>query len=227
MIDVHTHFLPGADDCVATVEESIAILKQAETIGITTVALTACYLPHLGYTKTIADNCAVLDILAAQCATQHINVTLLLGNEVLLDKVLIEKTEDGLFGPIGESRTMLIETPEDIDMLKQLKDKGYQPLLANPERYAFVDRAYVIACKALGAKLQGSLLSLDGHYGKTACDKLSQLLGEGQIDCLATGARDGSAYAAFARLKEKAVTIVGSVNFDYLTNDAPAKLLGL
>lgn len=225
MIDLHTHFLPGADDCVQTEDESIAILKQAETIGMTDIVLTVCYIPHLNLVKTVAENTRVFKALKQRCAREKVNVRLHLGNEILFDNDLVQQTERGLFKPLGDSRVLLTETPENTKLLEVLKDKGYCPMLANPERYAFADRDYLNAVRAMGVLTQGSLQSIGGVYGEAARQQFITLLEADQFDCLASGARDGKPYESFDLYRSAITAIIGEDKWTALTETTPAQIL--
>ncbi|WP_143032588.1 CpsB/CapC family capsule biosynthesis tyrosine phosphatase [Eubacterium aggregans] len=229
MIDLHTHFLPGADGCVATAKESLSILKSAAALGFTDIVLSVCYLPHLGYTQNVAENAAVQRTLQEMVDTAGLHLHLHPGNEILFDNALLNRIGDGAFCPLGTGKVFLTELPGDDSVLISLLERGYTPLLANPERYEAIQRSpeKLAHYRRLGMMAQGSLLSLADHYGSAARKTLIQLLKAGEIDCLATGARDGSAYTQFDELAQRARSIVGEQKFEALMTTVPARLLGI
>ncbi|SDX81765.1 CpsB/CapC family capsule biosynthesis tyrosine phosphatase [Eubacterium barkeri] len=228
MIDLHTHFLPGADGCVATANESLSIFKRAAALGFTDIVLSVCYLPHLGYTQSVAENAAVQRTLQEMVNAAGLHLKLHPGNEILFDNALLHRIGDGSFCPLGKGKVFLTELPRDDAVLMALLDRGYTPLLANPERYETIQCTpeKLAHYRRLGMMAQGSLLSLADHYGSAARKTLTRLLRAGEIDCLATGARDEGAYAQFDELAQHARSIVGDQGFEALMTTVPGRLLG-
>ena len=187
--DWHCHILPGVDDGVQKLEDSLSILSQYEQAGIRTVWLT----PHImeDMPNETADLRKRFEELKA---TYKGNVELHLAAENMLDNLFAERLEANDVLPIGDNAdTLLVETsyfnaPMGMtDTLNAIKSKGYFPLIAHPERYFYVpDMQTYRRWKELGARLQLNLLSLGGHYGPVARDKAFKLLTAGMYDCVGT-----------------------------------------
>jgi protein-tyrosine phosphatase len=66
--------------------------------------------------------------------------------------------------------------------------KGYQPILAHPERYTYYAKNFerFQNLKDRGCKLQLNLLSLTGHYGKEVKDLAIRLLDANLYDFVGT-----------------------------------------
>ena len=60
--------------------------------------------------------------------------------------------------------------------LQRIKDAGYTPVLAHPERYVYMEHADYEALRKMGVVFQMNLMSLTGMYGKMAKVKSMQLL---------------------------------------------------
>src|SRR5690606_5084940 len=72
-------------------------------------------------------------------------------------------------------------------ILFELQMKGYQQILAHPERYTYYRRLEDYAnLKTMGCSLQVNLLSLCGYYGKTVLAAAQTLSANGLIDFLGT-----------------------------------------
>jgi tyrosine-protein phosphatase YwqE len=70
------------------------------------------------------------------------------------------------------------------DILFQLKSRGYDIVLAHPERYNFYhqnEEAYK-KLKRAGCKFQMNLLSVTGYYGNHVLEAANHLLGSDMID---------------------------------------------
>ena len=103
----------------------------------------------------------------------------------MLDPLFEERLEAGELLPMGEE--LLVETsyfnpPLDLDgLLKAIRKKGFQPLLAHPERYVYMDqRDYARLQDELGVAFQLNLPSLAGAYGPEVRKKAERLLAEGR-----------------------------------------------
>ena len=51
MIDLHSHILPNIDDGSKSLEESIAIIKQAVSNGVTDIIVTPHFILGSSYNK--------------------------------------------------------------------------------------------------------------------------------------------------------------------------------
>jgi tyrosine-protein phosphatase YwqE len=70
------------------------------------------------------------------------------------------------------------------EAIQEMADKRYFPILAHPERYAFlkIDSSKYRKYKEQGILFQMNLLSLSDFYGKDVQKKAHKLLEEGLID---------------------------------------------
>ena len=72
------------------------------------------------------------------------------------------------------------------DMLYQVMLKGYQPVIAHPERYMYASKPMYKRWKDREYLFQLNLFSLSGVYGKPAEEKARMLLKEGLYDYVGT-----------------------------------------
>ena len=71
----------------------------------------------------------------------------------------------------------------DMDaILKRIKQKGYYPVLAHPERYVYMGKERYMALKNNEIRFQLNLSSLAGAYGSEAKDKARWLLKKSYYD---------------------------------------------
>lgn len=179
--DWHSHILPGVDDGIQHMEDSLAVLEYYEEIGISEVWLT----PHI-----MEDMPNTPDELRArfqelQEAYQG-SIKLHLAAENMLDNLFNERLEANELLPIGpKGDHLLVETsyfqpPLDLyGTLKRIQEIGYTPILAHPERYRYMDETNYQYLVSKGVKLQLNIISLAGSYGKPAQEKAQMLLSKG------------------------------------------------
>lgn len=179
--DWHSHILPGVDDGIQTMEDSLAVLAYYEKIGIREVWLT----PHI--MEDIPNMVEDLrerfqELLGAYQGTVKLN----LAAENMMDNLFNERLDANDFLPIGpKGDHLLVETsyyqpPIDLHgTLKRVKEKGYQPILAHPERYRYMTDTDYDYLYAKGVKLQMNIVSLAGGYGRSAQEKAQSMLMKG------------------------------------------------
>ena len=184
LTDWHCHVLPGVDDGVQNLEESLAVLQEYAELGISEVWLT----PHI-----MEDMPNATERLREAFETLHTRkdgeLELHLASENMMDHTLHVRLSESDLLPIGKTgSSLLVETSyytapfKFHETLEQIADQGYQPVLAHPERYVYMEDTDYQQLKETGVLFQLNLLSLGGHYGKLAEKKAQQLLRQGYYD---------------------------------------------
>lgn len=184
--DWHSHILPGVDDGFKEMEDSIKALHLMEKLGVKELWLT----PHVmedcpNETQQLRKRFEELKLEYDGSVKLH------LGSENMMDSLFEERLEANDFLPIGEKGNhLLIETsyynpPMNMtSILEQVKQKGYFPVLAHPERYQYMDMEDYKRLKEMGVIFQANYFSILGAYGQTAMRKLEELLKKGMIDVM-------------------------------------------
>ncbi len=186
--DWHSHILPGVDDGVQTVEESLALLRLYEDLGVADVWLT----PHI--MEDIPNTVTHLRKRFAELRTAYSgSVRLHLAAENMLDALFEERLSSGDLLPLGDGGDhLLVETsyfspPVGFDgILKRIGSKGYYPVLAHPERYVYMGEADYDRLRRMGVRFQLNLPSLSGLYGPEVKDKAEWLLESGYYQFIGT-----------------------------------------
>lgn len=189
MTDYHCHILPGVDDGVKTMDESLVILHQMESQGIRKVWLTPHVMEDIPNT-TLALQEKFEELQTAYRGAMELN----LAAEYMMDNLFEERLEAGDLLPLREGyrQYLLVETscfnpPMNlVSTLKHIQAKGYRPLLAHPERYQYMDIPDYRALKHEGIAFQLNLPSLTGVYGVHAQKKAASLLKAGMYDLTGT-----------------------------------------
>ena len=167
--DCHCHLLPGVDDGVGKVDETLRILRVWEKPSELRQRYEAL--------KEVYQGPIVLRL-----AAEHM-MDGLFSRRLVADDVL----------PIGTSGTrLLVETsyyipPMNMEVIiDRIKKEGYDPLLAHPERYQYMEKNDYRFWKDKGVLLQLNLPSLTGAYGQDVQRKAEWLLRENMYDYCGT-----------------------------------------
>lgn len=187
--DMHSHILPGLDDGVKRIEDSVVIVKRMLDSGVKKFSFT----PHISFPSPMNSPGVIresLEALKVCLAKEGIRLDADAGaeykvGEYMLD--LINRGEIASFdgGKVLVEHSFVAPSPLFEEVIFRLQDKGYTPVLAHPERYPFyMGHLEERACdlKHRGCRMQVNLLSFVGFYGKEAQFGARVLAAEGLID---------------------------------------------
>ncbi len=186
--DCHSHILPGVDDGVKELDESLAILGRYEEMGFRSVWLT----PHImeDIPNTTEDLKARFEALRSAYSGP---IELHLGAENMIDNLFEKRLEDNDFLPMGpRADHLLVETsyftpPYGFhSILEKVKSAGYFPVLAHPERYVYMSPKDYDRLKEMKILFQLNLFSLAGYYGSSVKSVAEALLKKGYYDYAGT-----------------------------------------
>lgn len=176
--DFHSHILPGVDDGVSKMEESLQILNLYESMGVRKLWLT----PHImeDIPNTTENLKKSFEELKAHYSG---SIELRLAAEYMLDSLYMDRLEAKDLLPLGdEGNSLLVETSFWVgsnilyDFLQQTLSAGYFPILAHPERFGYMTEADYDRLLSMGVKFQLNIPSLMGLYGMGAQKVASVLL---------------------------------------------------
>ena len=170
--DMHSHLIPGIDDGSPDVPTSLAFLTILQELGYRKVITTPHILSGL-YNNTSTNILAGVKALKEAASLQGLTIQVEAAAEYFIDthfESLLLKNDLLSF---GASKFILIEmsfvapSPQLEQVIFQLQTKGYQPILAHPERYNYWHHSPAIFShlKELGCRFQVNLPSLMGYYG--------------------------------------------------------------
>lgn len=231
IIDIHTHILPGVDDGARNIEESIKIIDYLYSKGITDMVLSSHYIKDTDYSFNQIARSQILENLRAMVTNPDIH--LYLGNEVYLCEDLIDLLEKHEISTINGTRYMLIELPLTgvfnglQNILCELTNYGIIPIIAHPERYAFLqeDNRRIRELLEFGCLLQCNVDSLVGKYGKKAKKLIKWFLKRNLVSFIASDTHyvdhDDMLTVSYKKLKR----LVGDAKFKELTFTNPTKVL--
>lgn len=189
MIDIHAHVLPFVDDGSKSFAQSLEMLKQAVSQGVTDMVLT----PHFdkNYKTSKEQLTCTFKSLVSQVKDANININLYLGREIYVDcdvKKLIASDE---VLTLNGTKFVLIEfdTNEDFDIAEavyELTKTGYKPIVAHFERYDYADVSVAEEIKSLGGYIQVNSDSIIRKTKNKYLRKVKNLFKEGLVDFVAT-----------------------------------------
>ena len=176
--DWHCHLLPGVDDGIRDMADTLTLLRRYEEEGLREVWFTPHIMEDMPNTTA-----ALRERFAEVQAAYKGTLTLHLAAENMLDTLFEERLEAGDVLPIGEAGDMLlVETsyftaPYDLwGVLRRVQSAGFHPLLAHPERYLYMTPADYDRLHEMGVRLQLNLPALGGAYNSESKARAKRLL---------------------------------------------------
>ena len=177
--DCHTHILPGVDDGVKTIEDSLKILAYNEALGVSELWCTPHVMDDLANrTEMLRERFASLQQAYSGPIKLH------LAAEYMLDQEFEQRLNDGDLITLWDN-VVLVETSAQVppynllEILENILRKGYRPMMAHPERYRYMQMADYRHLHSLGVYFQLNLGSLAGFYGESVQKTALQLLKAG------------------------------------------------
>jgi protein-tyrosine phosphatase len=200
MIDLHSHLLPAVDDGSRSVEQSVGVLAEMASLGVTDICLT----PHLLASQADAGVPQRHDAaFAALRAAAPSAPALHRGAEVMLDRPLSAAAGSDRRLCLGGTRYILVEFPRMIafgtvsNALRHVAALGLVPLLAHPERYSCCTVGAVQRWRDAGALMQVDATTILSPRARG--ERARQLLAAGLAHILAADNHGDDRTVAAAR----------------------------
>ena len=196
MVDIHCHILPEVDDGAWDMEAAVDMAKIARDCGVKKIITT----PHFkGEPKSLEAVGFLMHqrrLLQSRLKREKIEVELLPGAEVLCVPQTMELAQVGRLPTLGTGRYVLTEFYFDAsagfmdETLHGLRQMGYLPVVAHPERYGAVQRDPELAARWFhrGIVLQINKGSVLGAFGRRAEDAAVRMLCRGNAHIIASDA---------------------------------------
>ena len=186
-VDLHSHLLPGIDDGVRTIEESVAIIKKFKLLGYSKLITTPHIISDL-YPNNIEIITQKLQEVQEALLKEKIDIEIEASAEYYVDMKFLKLIESDellpfkgnyiLFETAYGFRPMILE-----QVIFSLQDKGYIPVLAHPERYRYLhhDMELYKSLKAQGVLFQVNIKSLQNR-SRTIYKVALKLINAGLVD---------------------------------------------
>lgn len=198
MIDIHSHILPGVDDGASDLSVALRMLEQAYEAGTHCMVMTPhCNVP--GYFRNFNDE----DRLRKKMIEfenivkeEGIPIQLIHGMEVYGSTRTRDYLKEGRLITLNNSRYLLIEFPFQgdadyvTDILEDVLMEGYIPVVAHPERYAYVQEEIGVLDRwiRMGCVTQVNKGSILGRFGSVVEGCAWFLLEHGMVAAVASDA---------------------------------------
>jgi protein-tyrosine phosphatase len=188
--DMHSHVLPGIDDGAQTPEESIVLIRKMMDLGIRKIIAT----PHIMLDYYRNDHESIfnaLAILKEELRVQNIDIDISAAAEHYFDESFEQRVEDRKVLTMGDNYVLFefsfINQPINaIAVIQKMRDMGYKPILAHPERYNYMDIDQLRRIRMMGVNLQLNTISLTGYYGKTTKKLAEELVDNQMVDFISS-----------------------------------------
>ncbi|MFK5890095.1 MAG: histidinol phosphatase [Flavobacteriaceae bacterium] len=187
--DIHSHLLPGIDDGAKTLEDSLNLIRQFKTFGVTNLITTPHVMGQV-WPNTPGIINQKLDTLKQALKDEGLSdINISAAAEYLLDDNFITLMKSKKLLTLKDNLVLVelsyFNPPSHLfEILFDMQVAGYKPVLAHPERYTFYhnDVEKYDTLKKAGCLFQLNLLSLTKHYGEKVKATAHYLLKTGYYD---------------------------------------------
>jgi len=208
--DMHSHLLPGLDDGLQEMEQSIDFIRQLHQMGYQKLICTPHILSDV-YPNSPETILPKLELVRIALKENNIDVQLEAAAEYMVDIDFENDINEGKQLLTFGKNLILIEmsyvaASNNIEnVIFNLKLKGLQPVLAHPERYNYYFGNLELFQRFidLGCYLQINILSLLGYYGDASKNTAENLLKKNMVTLVGTDMHHDNHMRAFKDLTSK------------------------
>ena len=211
-VDMHSHLLPGIDDGLQEIEQSVEFIRQLQQLGYRKLICTPHILSTL-YPNNRETILPKLDMVQKAVAKAGINVQVQAAAEYMIDHEfmqLVQQSKRDELLIINKTYILvemsyLAESQAFKQVIFDLQMMGLTPVLAHPERYHYYHNRFeqYQYLKETGCKLQVNLLSLSGGYGPVVRKTAEKLFKNQMVDFLGTDMHHEKHLAMLQKLATK------------------------
>lgn len=233
MIDVHSHIIPKIDDGATSFEESYTMFNEAVKTGFTDIIATSHYIEDY-YETDCVERQAWIEAMNKALKENNINLNIHSGNEIYITQNLVKLIKEKKASTLAGSKYVLFELPMNNNIVYlnetifEIKSSGFVPIIAHPERYAFVQRNpnMLIDLIKQGVLFQGNYASIIGRYGNHAKNTIKKLLKANMIHFLGTDChRKNDIYIQMNDIIQELEKLLGVEMLEKLTTINPSHII--
>lgn len=191
-VDIHNHILPGIDDGSPDIEQSLLLVQGLKDLGINK-SISTPHVMHGVYNNTPATIKKAHTVLKEALTDRRISFDLQYSAEYMIDDQLETWIQTNSLCPLPNRHVLiemsyLAESNALFQIIKNIQEKGYQPILAHPERYNYYHQNFKVykEIKSAGCLLQLNLLSISRYYGEAVKSAALTLIKSGMYDLVGT-----------------------------------------
>lgn len=196
-VDIHNHLVPGVDDGARDVEAVLTSVERMTRCGIRRIVTT----PHIQgslttergrYEARLSEVTEAFDRARKAVREAFPEVEFSRGHEILIDIPEVDCSDPRI--RLAGTTFVLIEWPRlqippgTTRVIEHIREQGFRPVVAHPERYTGMSKAIRLAgrWREAGGYLQVNYGSLVGRYGSGPQMLAYRLLRQGWVDYLAS-----------------------------------------
>lgn len=187
--DIHSHVCPGIDDGARSTRHALELIEEMHRLGIRKMIIT----PHVtdeSFPNTLETIGNAFKKISNAVETVGLDIQLDYSAEYRIDDLLLSYLKDGSIRPMPNNYILVenswIQEPVIMDsfLYTLQSEHGLKPILAHPERYRYYqgEKNRFKSLHEHGVLFQVNLLSLAGHYDKTAKQTAEWLLENDLVD---------------------------------------------
>ena len=210
--DLHSHLLPGIDDGVQSIEESLEVIKGFVNLGFKKLVTTP-HVMHDFYRNDATIILSKLEEVRTAVSKESLVIEIEAAAEYYLDEYFLSQinSKSNLL-TFGDNYVLFelsfMTKPLTIkEAVFSMQTNGYKPVLAHAERYLY----YHDSIKDLqelannGVLLQLNLLSLSGYYSKAVKKMANKLIDLGIISFIGSDCHNPKQLISVAEVLNSAV----------------------
>ncbi len=186
-VDLHSHLIPSIDDGTKSLDESVSIIRQLKECGFKKIITTPHTMSHR-YNNTKESIYKGYETLKNELVRVGIDIELEVASEYYHDQHFLDLIDQGEILTFGDNY-VLFELSYHMkpfmleETVYKLKESGYKPVLAHPERYTYYDsEKHYRKLKDMGLFFQINLISTQNFYGKKAKKAVEKIIALGMVD---------------------------------------------